>query len=293
MNAFLQFVNFEQGKELFNLFEVPRCLLGENVRKETYSWIGLDGRKASVNSLDKLFAKTATARFAQLGYETSFKAIKIHPSVSIKEVFGVLQVPSTSPMWADAAYWEIGNNPSVYRRARQAHRVFAAVKRSKVTAFPAVLELTVKLASRLSQDEVAAVLSEWINEKFNNEAFKPVICGVVDFGGNMLFSKMEMLNLEAAEYSMVYFLHRFILGTPLLKKRIDRLHSIQIHERKLISGLAQALSLSEPIYLGNRLSMLSIPKALLYDLCLNQKAAKFLIPRDDTTSWAGLVKPGD
>ena len=293
MNVFIQFVSFEQGKELLDLFEVPRCLLGENLGKETYSWIGLDGRKASVDSLSKLYSKVESVKFAQIGYEAKLKSIRIHPQVNLTAAFGVLQIPSTSPLWADAAYWEMGNIPPVYRRARQARSVLAAVKRSKVIAFPAVLELTLKLASRLSQDEVAASLAAWINKSFNSRAFECITCGVVDFGGSMLFSKMEMVNLEAAEYSMVDFLYRFVLGTPLLKKRLDRLHSIQIHERKLISGLARALILSAPITFENGLSMLSIPKASLNDLCSNQKAAKFLIPRNDTTSWAGLVKRGD
>ena len=212
MNAFIQFVNFEQGEELFNLFEMPRCLLGESLSKETYSWIGLDGRKASVDSLSKLYSKVDIVKFAQIGYEAKLKTIRIHPQVSLKEAFGVLQIPSTSPLWADAAYWEMGNIPSVYRRARQARSVLAAAKRSKISAFPAVLELTLKLASRLSQDEVAAALAEWINKSFNSEAFECITFIVVDFGDNMLFSKIEMLNLKAAEYSLVFFFAPFRFG---------------------------------------------------------------------------------
>ena len=86
MNVFIQFVSFEQGKELFDLFEVPRCLLGENLRKETYSWIGLDGRKASVDSLSKLYSKVESVKFAQIGYETELKSIgRVGPR---KLVFG-------------------------------------------------------------------------------------------------------------------------------------------------------------------------------------------------------------
>lgn len=290
MNVFLQLATFEQGKNLLSLFEFPKCLLGGNLKKERYSWIALNGRKANVDSMAKFHDKASSTKFSEIGYETVIRPVIVSPSIILKEAFGVMQIPGTSPLWAGPEYWEMSNVPSAYRRARSARRSADATKRSKVPAFPAVFELTLKFSSKLKQDELASALVEWISQSFDKDALRHLACGVADFGDSMLFSKIEMVNLNAVEHSLVHFLYRFVLGTPLLTTHIDRLHAIHIHNRKTLTKIAQRLGLSKPVPLGIDLAMISIPKKLTNDLDANLQVAKFAIPRDDSTSWAGLVR---
>lgn len=290
MNAFIQFVTFDQGKKSLALLGLAEALLGGDSVREGYSWIGLNGRKTEVSSLACLLVEAGKFKFSQIGYEAKFKPIRISSAAAIKEAFGVLQIPATSPLWADANYWERSNIPSIYRRARQARRIASEIERSTIKAFPAVFELTLKFNSQLNQDELANALAQWMIKKIGESYLKRLACAVIDFGDYMLFSKMEELNLSAVEYSLVLFLHRFVLGTPLLKTRIDRLHALHIFPHKRLLKIGKALGLSKPRLMANRFGVLVIPKSVINNPRSSASVADLAIPRDETTSWAGIVR---
>lgn len=290
MNVFVQLVSFEQGVEQFKLFELARRLIGGGRVKEYFAWVGLNGRVTKAESLEKLREVARVVKFSQIGYDSKFKPSEICPGIMLKEVFGVLQIPGSSSIWAEPKYWEKSNVPSVYRRARSASNVASVIKRSKIKVFPAILELTLKITSKPQQETLVDAIAKWISGSFNCDALQYLACGTADFGDSMLFSRMEILNLSAAEYSIVLFLHRFVLGTPLLGKRIDRLHRIHIHTPKLMLKIASAFGLRKPLKLSNRLAVLAIPKAVLEDPGSEARISKLAISKDESTSWARIVK---
>lgn len=290
MNIFIQFVSFGQGMEQLKLFELARGLFGDEPVKEHYTWVGLNGRVNAVDALTKLCEIATTVKFSQIGYSAKFKPRTIFPGAVLKDAIGVLQIPGTSSLWAGPQYWERSSVPSAYRRARSAKRTVFAIAKSKVSAFPAVMEVTLRISAKLRQDQLVDAFATWISQSLDCDAVPNFVCGVADCGDNMLFNKIEILNLAAAEYSIVFFLHGFILGTPLLATRIDRLHRILIHKRKLLSNIAERLGLSKPLKLRGELAVLAIPKTLLEDPASELRISKFTIPKDESTSWAGMVE---
>ena len=290
MNIYLQCITFEQNQKMLDIFRLPQQLLAGFEIKEQFMWIGLNGEKSGVDSLESLFGKAVDLKFKQIGYETKFKPVKICPNVILKKAVGVLVLPPTSPLWADEEYWQKGTFHFAYRHARDAKLVRDEAERAEIEKFPAILELTLKLSTRLKQDQVARLVAGWLGKTLKPESFKCVTCIVGDIDDDMLESGLDYFGLKYHLYSLYFFLNRYILGVHLLRDHIDRLHSILIHNENIMAKIAGRLDLHKPINLGEGYSVITIPREKLANPENLKLVTKYVIPQDDSTSWAGFVK---
>lgn len=288
MNALIQFLTFDQTSGLLNLFNLANKFIGQEGLREKYSWIDLNLRKKSVDSFKKLYSTIGRVKFSQIGYEAAVKPFDITTKVKIKDVFGTLQVSGTSSLWADSAYWNASNATLGYRRSTAADDFSFVAKKSRVREFPSVLELTLKIASKCNVDEVSTALAERLAHVYNQKPMQCFDCGVVDLGDDMLFSKLDMVNRKANALSLVQM--NYVLGIPLLKTHIDRLHNIHIFRPSVLNGIAKLLELDKPKRVSAKQSILVIPSRVLNSPEIKSVDTTHFIPQDDTTSWAGIKK---
>lgn len=287
MNIFLQFISFEQEIEQFRLFELIHQILDDSRANDRFTWVGLNGKMKSVESLEKLRACAQTERFSQIGYEAKLaKKLQLPGGLTVREAFAVLQLPPTSPLWANSDHWCKSNVPTAYRRARGARNVETMVEKSKVKRFPSVLECTIKYTGKKDPDLAANAFEQRICKMMQNIPLGYLSCAVADIGGEMLFSKIEELNLDAVEFSIVHFLYRYVGGTHLLGKKIDRIHKIHVLPAKLCDKMAVLLGLPAPKVVSENFKVLTIPEELLQNAATDKKVFNIAIPRDHSTSWA-------
>lgn len=294
MNIFVQLLTFCQDLSLLDLLKFPGLPAKTRISSKLFFWANQSGKMSRSEDLDELrrVAGTSSAKWNEVGFEIKVKNGQLDDMpTKLTELSGVLRVSPVSPLWAGTEYWKKIRNSATVKYLGNARSVEAFVSKAGVTGAPSILEVTFGFKATVKASLVVNAFIRKFCEYMTTPITAVAAYGTIDLGQTMLFTKINSFNPHAADVQLHDFCVRFPRGASLLGRKIDKRHFGFILTPPTGAAIANRLGGTVHVLPAcERLVLVTLPDLADPSLKSEDELIPWLIPRDDRTSWEGMVK---
>jgi hypothetical protein len=278
VNLFFQATSFDDLSDLAKIITFPTKLFDVNL--VGISWVGKSGKIQKTTSIERFLELSHSLRFSQIAVDfRSARTARVQDS-AISSVSSLLRVSPQAKLWASSSYWD-ASAPGHRLKAKNIEEGFS---KAKFMAAPSIYEMTVRLSQNEGRaEQVLAQFAERVSKFLLIEANSWFFYAVADVGGENLFSVLDGWNPAISKLSLYMFCAKYPRGIEMLNSRADSRHDLVIGNKDLCgnaNGKLGIQKIGECCGMGLLFFPKTLPKSAVADA--------LFVPRDESTSWAGM-----